>query len=325
MRTALSLLLLAVVVYLSACGSEESAYYDTAAESEAMAPASEAADYSVYAGNDLSEKVVTVSDEPSQGTTGAPFKQVSAADQRKIIFTANIQLVVDEFEGVTKSVSELAKKHGGFIASSNIHGSEGEPRRGDWTLRIPSQHFDTFVEGSKSLGQVRSHRQDSQEVTAEYVDLQARVRNLKAEETRLHKHLDESTRSLKDILEVEREIARVRGEIERIEGRLNVLKDLTALSTVTLSIEEIKDYVPEPTQEPGFATQVARTWGGSIDTVGGFLTKSSLFIVGFVPWLVVIVPLAFVAWMVLRRVRKHLGQPIAAATPRQTERPKTTG
>lgn len=304
MRYALTLILSLVLIGLVACGSEESAQYDDYA-AEASAPADEAY---VYAQNEKDfdgETFETVSarreGQPAALGTAPP----NAAQQRKIIFNARVQLVVDEFEGVGQRVRDLAKRHGGFIANSSIQGSEGEPRRGDWTLRIPSEHYDTFLEGSKALGQVRSLSSDSQEVTAEFVDLQARARNLKAEETRLHKHLDQSTKSLKDILEVEREIARVRGEVERIEGRLNVLKDLTSLSTVTINIEEIKDYIPEPTEEPGFAIQVARTWGDSISGVGGFFTNLSLRVVGFIPWLTVVLPIGIVAWLIVRGMRRH--------------------
>lgn len=308
MRHALMLSISLLLLALVACGSEESASDN--ATYEAMAPASPAY---AYAETEDSYTVVpsaSLSDSPAhlEPTT----ELTSAAQQRKIIFNARVQLVVDEFEGVPKAVRDLAKQHGGFIASSNIHGSEGEPRRGDWTLRIPSQHFDTFLDGSKALGQVRSLNQDSQEVTAEFIDLEARARNLRAEEQRLHKHLDQSTRSLKDILEVEREIARVRGEVERIEGRLNVLKDLTALSTVTLSIEEIKDFVPEPTEEPGYTTQIARTWDDSTGAVGGFFTNLSLGVVGFVPWLTVVLPVGLIAWLVLRGLRRHHHRPAAA-------------
>ena len=304
MRHILMLLISFALLYLVACGSEESEVYDMT--EEAMAPASQSYDYAA-------DKEAAVANYASDGTHSsvtpaeitAVANQTSAVQQRKIIFNARVQLVVDEFEGVPKAVRELAKRHGGFIASSNIHGSEGEPRRGDWTLRIPSQHFDTFLDGSKALGQVRSLNQDGQEVTAEFVDLDARARNLRAEEQRLHKHLDQSTRSLKDILAIEREIARVRGQIERIDGRLNVLNDLTALSTVTLSIEEIKDFVPEPTEEPGYTTQIARTWDDSTGAVGGFFTNLSLGVVGFVPWLTVVLPIGLIAWLVMRGLRRH--------------------
>lgn len=311
MRHILMLLISFALLYLVACGSEESAVYDGA--ETAAAPASDSynyADHNEASAADYETDATRSAELPAEFTTVA--NPISAAQQRKIIFNARVQLVVDEFEGVPKAVRELTKQHGGFIASSNIQGSEGEPRRGDWTLRIPSQHFDTFLDGSKALGQVRSLNQDSQEVTAEFVDLEARARNLRVEEERLHKHLNESTRSLKDILAIEREIARVRGQVERIDGRLNVLKDLTSLSTVTLSIEEIKDFVPEATEEPGYTTQVARTWDDSTGAVGGFFTNLSLGVVGFVPWLAVVLPVGLIAWLVLRGLRRHHRRPVPA-------------
>ena len=307
MRTILCLSLCLTLVWMVACGSEESAQYSDYAV-EASAPA---VDYAYEVSEAEAYETVSANLSEKAPTSIAPLP--TAAQQRKIIFNANVQLVVDEFEGVPASVQALADKHGGFIASSSVQGSEGEPRRGNWTLRVPSEHFHKFLDGSKTIGQVRSLSSDSQEVTAEYVDLEARASNLRKEEQRLHKHLEESTRSLKDILEVEREIARVRGEIERIVGRLNVLKDLTSLSTVTLTIEEIKDYVPEVTEEPGFATQVARTWSASIDAVGGFFTRLSLATVGFIPWLTVVLPLALVGWLVFRKLRHHVGRAVPAA------------
>lgn len=320
MRLSLSVLLAACVLWITACGES-----DKAASVAMMAgtPESAADDYYYEAGSDGVAYNATASraeagyQKVAVIPTNGPIAELpTAAQQRKIIYTGRVNLVVDDFEGVPASVSALAKKHGGFVASSSVRGSDGEPRRGDWTLRIPSANYDAFIEGSQTLGQVRELTSDSQEVTAEFVDLEARSRNLRAEEQRLHKHLEESTRSLKDILEVEREIARVRGEAERIEGRLNVLRDLTSLSTVTLTIEEIRDYVPAPTQEPGFGTQVARTWGASIDGVGGFFTRISLGVVGFVPWLVVVLPALVVAYVVLRGVRKHLWrQPRPSTTP----------
>jgi len=308
MRTVLTLTLCLTLIWMVACGSEESAQYSDDS-TLAHSPAANTYAYDVAE----AEAYETVAVNQSEKTTASIAPLPTAAQQRKIIFTASVQLVVDEFEGVPAKVRALADKHGGFIASSSVQGSEGEPRRGNWKLRIPSEAFHTFLDGSKTLGQVRDVTSDSQEVTAEYVDLEARSRNLRKEEERLHKHLDQSTRSLNDILQIEREIARVRGEIERIEGRLNVLKDLTSLSTVTLSIEEIKDYVPEATEEPGFTTQVARTWGASIDAVGGFFTRVSLATVGFIPWLTVILPLALVGWLVLRKLRHHTNRAVPVA------------
>jgi hypothetical protein len=318
MRHATLLALTLVLFNLLACGSEETASYESAdtplaavhqsAEGFAIyeeASATRASDLDVA---DVSERLETnASDTRVQSAA-------NASAQRKIIFTSDIRLVVDAFEDIDQRVHELAKQYSGFVARSNIQGSDGTPRRGEWTLRIPSEKHDPFVQAGQALGQVRSIRSDSQEVTAEFVDLQARLRNLQAEETRLHEHLSESTKSLKDILAVEREIARVRGEIERSQGRLNVLNDLTSLSTVTLAIEEIKNFVPEPTEEPGFATQVARTWSDSIASVGSFFTRASLLAVGLIPWLVVVLPIGLMLWLTGRAFRRAASRSTAHPT-----------
>lgn len=294
-RTLTLVLIFAFTTTLLAACAEDKPAEKSAYASEKYAEDSSA---NASANADLDASILKASDE----VDAVP----KTGDARKIIYNANVSLVVDQFDGVPARVNALAKQHNGFVASSSIQGNQGQPRQGEWTLRIASTRYDAFLHSAETLGQLRSINSDSQEVTAEYVDLQARIKNLKAQEARLHKHLSEDTSTLKDILTVEREIARVRGDIERIEGRLNVLKDLTALSTVTLSIEEIKDFVPSPTQEPGFATQIGRTWAGSIDAVGGFLTGLSLAIVGLTPWLVVLIPLGLIGYLITRSLRRHL-------------------
>ena len=311
MRTCLTLMLTTCLLLLVACGGEEAAY-----DAAAYAPSEESAE--AYYEEGESYDVISVQESGAAEDLDAATEQnqaPNASEQRRIIYNANIDLVVDSFEGVPASVTALARDHGGFVASSSIRGSEGAPRQGEWTLRIPSANYDAFVSGSEALGQVRSINSDSQEVTAEYVDLESRARNLRAEEERLHNHLNENTRNLEDILRIERELSRVRGDIERIEGRLNVLRDLTSLSTVTLSIEEIQDYTPVPTEEPGYAQQVGRTWGGAIDGVGSFLSSVSLLVVGLTPWLVVIIPGVLVIWLILRKLVKAANKPKTHATP----------
>ena len=87
-------------------------------------------------------------------------------------------------------------------------------------------------------------------MSEEYFDLDARQAAKKVEETRLLKHLADSTGKLDEILAVERELSRVRSEIERMQGRLRALSNLTTLATVTINVSEIKDYVPPRAPRP---------------------------------------------------------------------------
>ena len=97
----------------------------------------------------------------------------------------------------------------------------------------------------------------------EYYDLEARIKNKQQEETRLLKHLADSTGKLEDILAVERELTRVRGEIEQMQGRIRYLGNLSALSTVTLNVTEVRNYTPPVHPTFGNADR-ARTFNDSL-------------------------------------------------------------
>ena len=94
------------------------------------------------------------------------------------------------------------------------------------------------------LGEIHNVNSDSQDVTEEYYDVDARIRNKKQEETRLNDLLAKAAGRLDEVLTLEREITRVRGEVEQLQGRLHVLDSVTAMSTVNLEISEIKEFVP---------------------------------------------------------------------------------
>ena len=109
---------------------------------------------------------------------------------------------------------------------------------------MPVDRFDAFVGQVSRLGEVRTSHVGSQDVTEEFFDLEARIRNKQEEEKRLLKHLADSTGKLEDILKVESELSRVRGEVEQMQGRLRFLANRADLSTVTITATEWKDYTP---------------------------------------------------------------------------------
>ncbi len=105
----------------------------------------------------------------------------------------------------------------------------------------------------RKLGQVTKIAEATDDVTEEYIDVEARLANSKRLEERIVELLEERSGKLADILEIERELARVRETIERIEGQLRYLSNQTSLATITIELREQKDYVPP---EPiSFASQ----------------------------------------------------------------------
>lgn len=232
--------------------------------------------------------------------------------QRKLVYTADIQVVVDDFEPIPTKVLELLKPLDAVVAHSSLSGSAGSPRSGEWTIRVPVAHYQDLLAALRQIGELRNLRADSQDVTEEYYDVEARIHNKKEEESRLLKLLDQSTANLKDVLEIERELSRVREEVERMEGRMRVLQDITALSTVTLHVEEIKNFVPE--KMPTFATQARRTFTSSLSALGAAAQTLALSAIALSPWAGVLVVVGTPVWGVLRfrRRRKSPGNPFGS-------------
>ena len=228
--------------------------------------------------------------------------QAQALNLRKIIYDARIDLLVKNMDATERAVLNLIKDHGGFLAESNIAAQSGTQRDATWRARVPVDRFDSFVSAVSKLGEVRTNHIGSQDVTEEFADLEARIRNKQEEEKRLLKHLADSTGKLEDILVVEKEITRVRGEIEQMQGRLRFLANRADLSTITITATEWKDYTaPAPMT---FQAQISHTFFQSLDVLVGFGKAILLVLVALVPWMPVIVIVLFVLLWLIRSSRR---------------------
>ncbi len=247
-----------------------------------------------------------------QEPTAGPAKP-AAAVPRKIIYDATIDLVVDSLNGLEAAIADVVKRHDGFLAGSDLASQVSTQRTATWKVRVPVDRFEDFVRAVSRLGEVRSSHVGSQDVTEEFFDLEARIRNKQEEEKRLLKHLLDSTGKLEDILKVEHEITRVRGEVEQMQGRLRFLANRADLSTITITATELKNYTPP--QPVTLATQISTTFFGSLNALIALGESLLLVAVALVPWLPVIVIAAFVAY---RSYRASLKATAARMLPRAT-------
>lgn len=232
-----------------------------------------------------------------------------ATANRKIIYNAAVDLVTESLNQFEAALLRLVSTQKGYVADSDRSGSAGSSRHGLWKVRVPADSYDAFLKGAVALGELVSVKADSQDVSEEFYDLEAREKAKKIEEERLLKHLSDSTGKLEEILAVERELSRVRGEIEQMQGRLRVLANLTALATVTVTVREVQDYIPP--QTPTLATRVSRTFTESLASLRQFGESALLFGVALAPWLpLLFIGLGLAYWLARRlgaAVRTHLG------------------
>ncbi len=233
---------------------------------------------------------------------GAPAEAVVVP--RKVIYNATIDLIAEDLGATEQEVRQLVKRVKGYIAQSELQGTAGTRRSGTWTIRVPVSQFDDFREGLLKLGEVQRDSLDSQDVTDQFYDLEARIRTNQAEEESLRKLLEQA-RGQQEFYQLRQELSRIRGDLEVQQGQLQRLDKLSALATYHLTIQERRGYVPPET--PSFDRRLARTWGESIDTLRTFGPAVVLVAVALAPWLPVIALIAAPVVLVARRRPRSSG------------------
>lgn len=246
-------------------------------------------------------QVAQANREPAPGAPNQGLGEAAAPSiTRKIIYTSQIDVVVENITTAQQQLTKLiesVREQGGYLSRQELTGTIGSHRRGSWTVRVPLAQFDGFVAELEKLGELERSSRDAQDVTEAYADLEARLRNKQSSETRLLSHLEKSA-ELKDTLELERELSRVRGEIEQLQGQLNLLRSKTDLATVTVTLLERQGYTP-PTK-PTFGTQISRTWDNSWQALLFFGQAVTLIGVALAPWLAVVALVVTPVWLIAR-------------------------
>jgi hypothetical protein len=256
-----------------------------------LMPATQSARESSRRATRMSDRGDLAADDPAsraQPQIQAQFVnfQEPADATRRIIYEAEISLVVKDVSAVESQIAALLKEHQGYVAESSIDRTQGEELSGRWRVRIPVERFDAFLEAVAKLGVAESRRQTAQDVTEEFVDLEAQISNKKKLEERIVELVNNQSGEIKDVIEVERELGRVRGEIEQMEGRLRYLTNRAELTTVTIIAREVDDYVPP--QAPSFANQIRRAWTNSLKSLQDFGQRAVVAAVYALPWIFVL-------------------------------------
>lgn len=152
--------------------------------------------------------------------------------------TAGLTLIAKDFDKTRTSVEEILKRHNGYIGELNVSAPSEAGRTLTATLRIPAPQLEAVLAELKQLGQVENESQGGEEVTAQYVDLEARLKNAQHTEQRLTEILSSRTGKLQDVLKVELEIDRVRGEIEQMQAEKKELTKRVAFATLNATMKE---------------------------------------------------------------------------------------
>lgn len=172
---------------------------------------------------------------PAPAAPASPVTGVRSADSRILVKTGTMSLEVTDVELSTQQARQVTKKHRGYL--ENISSSQQDQPYARLELRIPKDRLSAVMDELASLGKVTSREIEVEDVTGQWVDLQAKLKNMRALRDRLRTLLSKA-QNVKEMLEVEKELARVQSDLDSLEGRLKAMSKHNTYSKLTLSIRQ---------------------------------------------------------------------------------------
>ncbi len=204
--------------------------------------------------------------------------------------TASLKISVKDVDAARASVDKIIQQFRGYAASLAIHSEVGVPRSIESEVHVPALQSDAVLAAFKSLGRVEQEEQGGEEVTAQVIDLDARLKNAHETETRLQDILRTRTGKVSEVLEVEKVMADTRENIERMEAEQKELRGRVAYASIKLELHE------EYQATLGAGTSVGRQLRNAI--VDGFQAAGSGALAVFL-WLLNIAPSLLLAALIL--------------------------
>ena len=217
----------------------------------------------------------------------ADFKQAKTPENRKLIWTADLEFQVKDVDVSTEKINALSEQYDGFVSDMML--SNNRYRISNTiTVRVPNKKFQKFVSAIKGEALFMDKADiSSDDVTEEYVDIQARLKAKREVRDRYIEVLKTKAGTVKDIIEAEEAIRVITEEIEAKEGRLRYLNDRVDLSTVTITMYEKVAYTDSPERyEKTYSDEAGESFGTGWEAVKiislGFISVWPLILLGLI-------------------------------------------
>jgi hypothetical protein len=270
-----------------------------------MVPTREVAGYAPPSTEWKYAPALTASSAVSQDAAKASVP-ANAGAERKIIRTSSLDMVVQHPAEVTREIAAMAESMGGYLESSNGGGQNATS--GTLAIRVPASRFEQAQAEIRKLGlRVEAERVDAQDVTRQYVDQDARIRNLRAEEAGFLLILKQAT-TVKDMLAVSERLSEVRGQIEQQQAEFNALSKQIEMVSIAISLRT----EPEPqvlglNWRPGYQLKLALHDGlESVATYATTMTAVLFYLPATLLWVGTILFAVIVGYRVLQLGKRWL-------------------
>ena len=297
-RLSIVLLVIAMLVSLCACGAKSVSATEAAAPMEAPAAMYDSASFEEagYGGFAAQNEAIE-----AEGATEPEM------DPEKIIYSASATVETTDFDATITALSELIAQYEGFVeSSSSSSGNYYQKSRGtasrsaSYLIRIPSKHFNTLMGSLSTLGNIPYSNTFTENISAQYYDVQARLTAYETQETRLLEMMA-IAESVEDIILLEDRLTELRYNIESLQSTINNWDRQVSYSSINLSIEEVSVYSPEP--QISYGQELWMALKNALKNTGDFFKDLLVFIVASLPAIVIITVLAVIFVPVIKKRR----------------------
>jgi Domain of unknown function (DUF4349) len=315
MRWIMPLCLLGLLVLIGCSKKSDTTFTTVGQKIGAAAGNSDASKEKTASPTPSGAEVVNLPDDglPNQPAKGDQPEE-KKEKQRKIRYSADMRLIVDDFAKAEKDLEAAIEESKGKLASSELNSVSNAVRTGTWRVRVPVEKLHTFRAAVAKIGEVELNKLDSEDLTDRYYDLEAHIKNRNAERDALRDLLKEvGKKEIKHYLEIKRELDSVTDDINRKEGQLRLWANLTDLTTCTVHLREKQKYIAEKKIEekevPTFGMRADKTWGESLEAFLGFCQWAVLALIALTPWLPALLVLGGGLWLFARRIKRVWSAP----------------
>ncbi|MCG3179171.1 MAG: hypothetical protein BIFFINMI_01503 [Phycisphaerae bacterium] len=234
--------------------------------------------------------------------SAAPIPDIA----QKIIYNAAMSTSVKDADAFRTGLTGRIVALGGYVSQMSADTRAGRQPSGQIVAKVPAEKLAELRDAVRSMATVLSDELTSENVTDQYVDLEARLTSKQAEEARLTELMKTVSAKLEDLLKVEEQLTRVRGEIEQLQGRKRVWDHQVRYSTLSVSytVAEVYQAQPLAPAEETFGQEVSRTLRESWSSLVSTGRAVAIAGVAFAPWLPLALVLILLAWWLIRRVTR---------------------
>lgn len=291
------LLLTAVLVLTAAmllgCAAQKSAQYSYGGDSGPSAPAENAGDSAEMSSQEIA------------GIAGMG----AASDSQKLIYIGEMEIESEQFEADYAALKEQVSAMGGYLAGETLSGTApvayGDAGRyGELVARIPTEHFQAFLDDADGRMDIVRRHVDVQDITEYYYDNETRITLLETRYAKLEEHLRSAER-MEDIIALEKEMSEILSELDELKGMRRHLDHQVAYSTLTIEIREVVRSSGVATSKEGVGSRMGEAFNGTLRAIGVFFENAAVFLVGASPLLLMLAVIAVIVLVCVRAGKKR--------------------